>query len=79
MHLRQGFGTQKTGFGKVVFQHDGFCEMGDAHDAVVLPVAGFAQQIVSHGVAFFNGNGFLGGFCHGSVVFLHVADIGKGQ
>ena len=53
--------------------------MGDAHDAVVLPVAGFAQQIVRHGVAFFNGNGFLGGFCHGSVVFLHVADIGKGQ
>ena len=73
------FVRASAGFGEVVFQHDGFCEMGDAHNAVVLSVVGFAQQIMRHGTAFFNGDGFLGGFRHGGVVLLHVADVGKGE
>ena len=79
LHLRQSLGTQQTGFGEVVLEYDGFCEVGDAHDAVVLAVVGFSQQIVRHGIAFFNGNGFFGGFRHGGIVLLHVADVGKGE
>ena len=79
LHLRQSLGTQQTGFGEVVLEYDGFCEVGDAHDAIVLAVVGFSQQIVRHGIAFFNGNGFFGGFRHGGIVLLHVADVGKGE
>ena len=53
--------------------------MGDAHDAVAFAVRRLAQQVVGHGVAFFDGDGFFGRFGHGGIVFLGEADIGQVQ
>ena len=74
-----GFGTEHTGLGEVFLQGDGLREVGDAHQSVALSVVGFGQQVVGHGVSLFQGNGLLGGFGHGGVVLLHVADVGQGE
>ena len=51
--------------------------MGDAHDAVPLPIVCFAEQVMCHGVALFYFDSLLCRSCHGGIVFLHVAYVGK--
>lgn len=46
LHFQQSFRTHQTGFDEVVFQSDGFRQMSDGHDFVILSFAGFSEQEV---------------------------------